>query len=357
MKNILIIIQRSNGDVFLSSYLIQSLKQHYKDANIDMLINDDTLAIAKTIDGINHYHLYSYAWRKSSKLQRYKQELKLIQKIYKKYDLAINLTASDRSVQYAILAGKKSISAVEQDNKKSWWKNLFLTSTYIFDTTKSIVLNNIQPLKLLGIEVNKIDIKANYAKEAMQNVQNILSQDNIKEFIIFHPSAQYDYKIYPQNLRDELLVLLDSIDIPIIITGGSSDIDKQISTNLPKLKNIHNYIGKLSLQEYIALSELSICYIGMDTLNMHIASAQNKRVFAIFGPTILSMWSPWENSLNQNISTNAPIQTYGKITIFQAKMDCVACGLAGCDDLHSKSECLYNISPNTIYNEVKEWIK
>ena len=48
---------------------------------------------------------------------------------------------------------------------------------------------------------------------------------------------------------------------------------------------------------YFALSELSLAYIGMDTLNMHIAAAQNKRIFAIFGPTNLTMWSPWSNEL------------------------------------------------------------
>ena len=53
--------------------------------------------------------------------------------LFKKYDLSINLTASDRSVIYALLAGKKSISAVDKDNKKSWWKKSLLTYHYFFD--------------------------------------------------------------------------------------------------------------------------------------------------------------------------------------------------------------------------------
>ena len=57
---------------------------------------------------------------------------------YKKYDLSINLTASDRSIFYALMAGKKSISAVENDNRKSWWKKIFLTHYYYFDKLKNI---------------------------------------------------------------------------------------------------------------------------------------------------------------------------------------------------------------------------
>ncbi len=94
----------------------------------------------------------------------------------------------------------------------------------------------------------------------------------------------------------------------------------------------------------------------MDTLNMHIAASENKRVFAIFGPTILSVWSPWSNTIQTCATQNSIIQTYDNITIFQAKMKCVACGLAGCDDMHGKSECLYKINPVTIFNEVKRWL-
>ena len=93
----------------------------------------------------------------------------------------------------------------------------------------------------------------------------------------------------------------------------------------------------------------------MDTLNMHIAAAQNKRVFAIFGPTILSMWSPWSNELQLSAKEDKPIQSYGNITIFQANMSCVACGQAGCDNSHGKSECLDNINPRVIFNEVEKW--
>ena len=66
--------------------------------------------------------------------------------------MSINLTASDRSVIYALLAGKKSISAIEKDNKKSWWKKSFLTYHYFFDVTKHILCNNLEPLNLLQID-------------------------------------------------------------------------------------------------------------------------------------------------------------------------------------------------------------
>ena len=88
---------------------------------------------------------------------------------------------------------------------------------------------------------------------------------------------------------------------------------------------------------------------------MHVAAAQEKKIFAIFGPTKLSMWSPWSNHLKKGCSLDLPIQTYANVTIFQASMPCVACGKAGCDDNHGKSICLDHIKPSTIFSEIEKW--
>jgi len=356
MNKILIIVQRSNGDVFLSSPLIASLYAHYNHPKIDLLVNDDTLSVAKTLKYVENIYSYSYQWRTLPFTRRIKNEYTLIKTIFKQYDLSINLTASDRSVVYAILASSHSISSVEKSKKKSWWKTLFLGNNYIYNAHEPIVKNNIKSLKLLGITNNTIEVKSNYSLSSKKTLIQKLSKRNIDKFIIFHPSAQYDYKIYPKELRNKLLVLLNSLDVPIIVTGAQSDLDMRIKNELPNLKNVYDFIGETNLDEYLALSDIAQAYIGMDTLNMHIAASQNKRVFAIFGPTLLSIWSPWCHSLQINASMSMPKQTYGNITIFQADMPCVPCGLAGCDDRHGKSECLYEIKPQIIFEEVKNWI-
>lgn len=354
---ILIIIQRSNGDVFLSSPLINALHKHYKNSHIDLLINDDTLGIAKTLENINTIYLYKYSWKKIPIMQRIKQEFSLIRSIFKKYDLSICLTASDRSVCYALASSPHSISAVEENHKKSWWKKLLLTHYYFFDVSKHIITSNVKPLDLLQIKYSKLEIAATPKMEDIKNVQALLQKQGIEKFIIFHPSAQYQYKMLEKETRNALLTLLNRLGIFIVVTGGKTWIDEEISKTLPTLTHIHNFIGKTSLGEYIALSHLSQAYIGMDTLNMHIAAAQSKRIFAIFGPTLTSVWSPWDNPSGTYATGNPPIFSYGSTTIFQANLPCVPCGKAGCDDKHGKSECLAIIEPYTIFQEVEQWLK
>jgi len=353
-KKILIIIQRSNGDVLFSLSLVNVLYKYYHHPQIDLLVNDDTLAIAKLLPHVDFIHQFSYQKKQDN---RWQQERKLIKSIFKKYDLSINLTASDRSVFYALFAGKESISAIENNHKKSWWKKILLTKYYYFDSDKHILLNNLMPLELLNIKHDNIQQSPDISDFILNKVKNKLDEDDIKNFIIFHPSAQYNYKIYPKHLRDELLENLNKLGVPVLVTGCDNRIDTEIKLTLPNLDNIYNWIGKTTLEEYFALSKLSLAYIGMDTLNMHIAAGQNKPIFAIYGPTNLNMWSPWSNKTQECASKDKPQNSYGDITIFQADMSCVACGKAGCDDKHGKSECLDHIEPEVVFNKIKDWYK
>ena len=353
-KKILIIIQRSNGDVFLSLSLINRLYESYKSPSIDLLVNDDTEAIAELIPHINKIHYFSYKQKKENRIQ---QEKNLFISLFRKYDLSINLTASDRSVIYALLASKNSISAIEKDYKKSWWKKTLLTHSYFFEPSKHVLLNNLESLNILKIQHENLQETVEFSKEEILNVKNKLDDYGIKRFIIFHPSAQYMYKVYPKKMRDKLLILLNTLGISIVITGGNNDIDQQIKNEILPQKNVFNLIGLTSLKEYFILSELSKGYIGMDTLNMHIAAAQNKRIFAIFGPTNLNMWSPWSNHLKSGTIENQPVQTYGLNTIFQGSLPCVACGKAGCDNNHGKSDCLDMISYEKIFYNISNWYK
>lgn len=351
-KKILIIIQRSNGDVFFSASLIKNLHKFYDASQIDMLINDDTLSIGKLIPFVNNIYTFSYIEKKKN---RWRQEKNIVCSIFNKYDLSISLTASDRSVLYAILSGKRSISAVEENIKKSWWKKLLLTDYYFFDNSEHILLNNLKPLDLLRIKYDKCNDDIGFSDEASINIQKKLDSIQISKFFIFHPSTQYSYKVYPKNLRDILLKNLNTLGVPIIITGGTNSLDLNIKKHLPSLKNIHDFIGDTSLEEYIALSKLSIGYIGMDTLNMHIAASQNKPIFAIFGPTNIRMWAPWSNKLQLCASIDQPVQTYGNITLFQGDLTCVACGKAGCNDNHGNSDCLDIINPMIVFNKIQSW--
>jgi len=345
---ILVIIQRSNGDVYFANTLIENLKNRFKSSKVDILVNSDTYKTACLFrKNLNKIIQFSY---KEKEQKGFSYLYSFMRKIYKKYDLSINLTASDRSVLFCSLSAKKTISIVEKEMRKSWWKRLILTHYYHYRPNKHIIEETLFPLDVLDIpyskQVKSPEINQQILKEVKKQIGN-------QKFFVFHPCAQYEYKIYPKKNRLILLNLLSDLNINIVVTGGSSRIDLEISDSIPHKSNIINMIGHTSIEEYCAISLLSEGYIGMDTLNMHIAASQNKRVFAIFGPTNPLKWSPWINCLESNPFINFPLQKKNHVALFQANLSCVSCGKSGCNDNNVKSECLHLIDPKIIFEEVK----
>jgi len=350
-KKILLIIQRSNGDVFFINSIVYFIKKNFIDSEIDLLVNKDTISTASLIPNIRNILTFSYDLKKTQPLR---QEISILSKIFRKYDISANFTSSDRSVIYSFLSGKISISAVEGLNRKSWWKKLILSHHYEFNNQHHIIENNFKVLDILKINYERTLQSVPISTEDKKNVLKKLASKNIDSFLIFHPCAQYEYKTLPKSSVIELLKKLNTLNLKIIVTGGNSDIDNKIKQYIPELKNIYNFIGKLSLGEYIYLSEISLAYIGMDTLNMHVASSQGKRVFAIFGPTNLRMWSPWSNLKKEYATKDMVVQTYGLNTIFQSDLPCVACGKAGCEDSHKLSPCMENISLDDLFEIIHD---
>jgi heptosyltransferase-3 len=153
------------------------------------------------------------------------------------------------------------------------------------------------------------------------------------------------------------LHLLDSLGIPIIVTGGKGEIDGLLAAEMPALKNVHSLIGKISLEECAALTDMSLAFVGVDTFNCHLAAAFDKQIFVIFGPNIPEIWSPWSNALQRAGRRDAPLQTYGNITLFQSSLECVPCGhSARCGDRDRLSPCMADIDPQVVFNEVRSWL-
>ena len=89
---------------------------------------------------------------------------------------------------------------------------------------------------------------------------------------------------------------------------------------------------------------------------MHISASQNKRIFAIMGPTLLKVWSPWSNK-KKVCSNHNNERDYGNISIFQSDLKCVPCGFAGCNNIGRESKCLEDIDPKKIGDKFNSWYR
>ena len=356
-ENILLIIRRSLGDVLAMSPVIDILSRQFPNVSIDLLVNSDTVAAAELLKSIHRIIVFEENLPKNNLLFSLKMQISLMRRIFRKYDLAISFTTNERSNIYAFLAGRISVGTREPNFSKNWWHRMLVDAGYPYNPKRHILENNVEALRLLGINIDRIVLSARYSEEAKQRVRQILKDLSIERFIIFHPTGKFQCRLYPEKSRNTLLQLLNSLNIPIIVTGGKSDIDRQVLAEMPVLQNVYSLIGKISIEECAALTDMSSAFVGVDTFNCHLAAAFNKPIFVIFGPNIPEVWSPWSNALQKGGRQALPVQTYGDITLFQSSLKCVPCGhSARCGDRDRLSPCMADIDPHLVFTEAQRWL-
>ena len=98
--------------------------------------------------------------------------------------------------------------------------------------------------------------------------------------------------------------------------------------------------GTLTLPEVSLLNSKALAFVGVDTGIMHLSAANNIPTFAFFGPSVVTIWGPWDNDLDSSTyNKQNGIQQMGKHFVYQEDFDCIPCGRAGCNDTKI-SDCL-----------------
>jgi ADP-heptose:LPS heptosyltransferase len=117
--------------------------------------------------------------------------------------------------------------------------------------------------------------------------------------------------------------------LPIILYGGPEEQEFNRAI-LKKVKDLVIDTGcKNSLEDFVSLVSISDLFITPDSLGFHIASALNKTILVLVGPT-----SPWE------------LDIFGKGEIIYPKLECIACYLNVCD---KKPNCMESLTPQDIF--------
>ncbi len=159
-----------------------------------------------------------------------------------------------------------------------------------------------------------------------------------KHTIGIAPGAKYGpAKMWGEgNFRNLISLLLKIRDINIIMIGSREDYQLSEKIREPFSENPHviNSSGYFSLIESLyIIGELDLL-VSNDSGAMHMASARDTNIAAIFGPTVFSHTSP----ISQ------------KATIFFKKVDCWPCRFRKCP--RKTHKCMDQIKPEEVYDNI-----
>jgi ADP-heptose:LPS heptosyltransferase len=151
-----------------------------------------------------------------------------------------------------------------------------------------------------------------------QEIIDIIGE-NHQKLIGIAPFAQYDSKVYPLDLMQEVINQLASTKIQKILLFGGGKKEIELLNSLSKDKeNVIVVAGKIKFQQELQLISNLDVMLSMDSGNAHIAAMLGVKVITLWGAThpyagFSPFNQPLENALvsDRNLYPKLPTSVYG----------------------------------------------
>jgi lipopolysaccharide heptosyltransferase II len=312
------------GDAILASALLEKLNTHFPDAQIDYMIRKGNESLFKSHPLINKLYIWD---KKTRKYKNFLDILKLVRK--EKYDYLINLQRFASTGIFSVFS--KAIQKI------GFKKNPF---SFLFDIKVEHFVNN----GMHEIERNQQLIRHltddKPAKPKLYPTEQEFEKVKTYKtgrYICISPASVWFTKQFPKEKWIEFINTLND-GTKVYLLGAPSDIS--LCNEIVKKssnKNIENLAGLLNLLESAALMRDALMNYTNDSAPMHLASAMDSPITALFCSTIPEFGF-------------GPLSTISKIVEIREKLDCRPCGLHGkkaCPKGHFK--CGFNVDITELY--------
>lgn len=289
---ILVIKQTSLGDVLHCTGHLRGIKEQFPDSKLVVLTAKSSLPILRYnpwVDEIIEFDLalLKHAWHRSP-LRCVREIIRVCRRLQQNtFDLAFDLQGLARSVLflYCARAGKKYV-------KGRWWgvQGFANRALHAIDEMGQV-------LALAGI--GRYDSKMAFypGEHATKTIADLLGRihSRNKKLVVVSPFSRWPSKDWPLR-RFICVAKVLQAEADIILTGAAADAAAVISAI--KIQpgqtcgGMTNMVGAFDLYEFAALIQQADLLIGADSFPMHLASACNTPVLALFGPTDESKVGP-----------------------------------------------------------------
>ncbi len=262
----------------------------------------------------------------------------------RRYDLLIHLTEHPRGAMLARLLRPRYRVAREFAAKRGKvWRGSFTHLYKVPASPRHTVEQHLDALRRIGLypaadERNLVLVAGGEAENAMRALigRHGLSY---KGFIHLHPTARWLFKSWEIDKYRSLIKALQQLGEHLVITAAPDREElAMVQAITAKLeKPVIDLSGQLTLKQLAALTAQAKCFVGVDSVPMHIAAAMQTPVVALFGPSSDIGWGPWQVAHR----------------VITTPYSCRPCGLDGCGG-GKVSECLTAIPAEAVLQAVKQ---
>ena len=344
IRRALVIKLRHHGDVLLTAPVFSALRQHAPRLELDALIYRDTEEMLSGHPAISRIFTVDRAGKKNGALARIAAEWRLLKELRaRNYDLIVHLTESPRGAWLARLLGARYAVARELPDKSGRLWRTSCTHVYrISGKPRHTVEIHLDALRRLGLQPQgERRLTLVPGAEAEAAVGELLRRHGLapKSYVHLHPTSRWLFKCWEVEKYAALIDALQDTGVRVVVTASPAEHELEFVRRVmaKTRKPAVDLSGKLSLKQLAALTAQAKCFVGVDSVPMHIAAAMQTPVAALFGPSGDLEWGPWQV----------------RARVLTTNHSCRPCGMDGCAG--SKiSECLTTITVEEVLGAIKE---
>jgi len=299
-SRILVIKLRHHGDMLLITPVISALKKNSPQAEIDVLLYEETRDMLAANPEIAQIHGIDRNWKKQGKRYQLHQEWQLLRTLrHRHYDMVINLADQWRSAIIAALTGAPVRIGFDFPKRRHplWrWCHTDLASTATHPKQHTVE-QNLSILAPLGIETADVSVTMGYTEEDWQICQQLLPAGARQNYVVIQPTSRWFFKCWREENMSQVVNELSQMGKHIVLTSGPDAKElKMIESILAgsPSANVTSLAGKMTLRQLAALIDHAQLFIGVDSVPMHMAAALKTPLIALFGPSKLVFWRPWQ---------------------------------------------------------------
>ena len=179
------------------------------------------------------------------------------------------------------LSGKKTAFV---DKGRAEKKALTRAENKIFKPVISMFDRHKNVFQELGFEINLNNPIFPPKATLTSEIVKVTGEKN-QNWIGIAPFAQYDSKVYPQDLMQEVIDKLAENDSKIFLFGGGNKEIEILNQFASQKENVITIAGKLKFEEELKLISNLDVMLSMDSGNSHIAAMLGIKVITLWGAT------------------------------------------------------------------------
>ncbi|WP_058913704.1 putative lipopolysaccharide heptosyltransferase III [Entomohabitans teleogrylli] len=299
-SRILVIKLRHHGDMLLITPVIHALKQHYPDTSVDVLLYEETREMLAANREIRQIYGLDRRWKTQGARYKLRQEWALLQSLrQQRYDLVLNLADQWNSALITAFTGAAVRIGFDFPKRRHFlWRHCHnrLAATDAHQTQHTVE-QNLSILAPLGLSVDHPTVTMAYTSGDWQNCLALIPEAFRRQYIVIQPTSRWFFKCWRESRMSEVINALAEMGQHVIITSGPDPKEKQmveaIIAGCPQAP-ILSLAGQLTLRQLAALIDHARLFIGVDSVPMHMAAALQTPLIALFGPSKLTFWRPWQ---------------------------------------------------------------